>query len=349
MEPLGAFVGRMSKRFKVALCGYYGFGNLGDELLAEALIKLLEEEGVSKKEMALLSSLPDASERKFSVRSVKRDNPIALWNILRQTESLLLGGGGLFQDVTSFHSCFYYWGVVRIAKLAGCKVWAFGNSIGPLRGSISKYLTADAYKKCNFIAVRDRKALKWINERGLKGYLTPDPVLYLWKDSIPSCLEARNYVLVNFRPWDGVLERRGAEAVERFAREKKLNITGVSFSEEDLDCMNCLSKKGVINIKEIKTVTTLEEAIAVMKCGRVAVGMRLHFCVLSLMAGLIPTAIPYDPKVREFAKEWGLPVWEPENVLKVVPREGDTIGNKLVIAKKEIKTAMKRAVNEIIR
>ena len=154
---------------------------------------------------------------------------------------------------------------------------------------------------------------------------------------------------MNFRPWDGVLERRGAEAVERFAREKKLNITGVSFSEEDLDCMNCLSKKGVINIKEIKTVTTLEEAIAVMKCGRVAVGMRLHFCVLSLMVGLIPTAIPYDPKVREFAKEWGLPVWEPENVLKVVPREGDTIGNKLVIAKKEIKTAMKGAVNEIIR
>lgn len=349
MEPLGAFVGRMSRRFKVALCGYYGFGNLGDELLAEALIKLLEEEGISKEEMVLLSSLPGVSERKFAVKSVKRDNLIALWNILKQTESLLLGGGGLFQDVTSFRSCFYYWGVVRIAELAGCKIWAFGNSIGPLRRSISKYLTADAYKKCNFIAVRDQKALKWIEGRGLKGCLAPDPVLYLWEDSTPSCLEARNHILVNFRPWGGVLERRGAEAVERFARKKKLNITGVALSEEDVDCMNCLSKEGVIDIKEIKTVTTLEEAIGVMKCGRAAVGMRLHFCVLSLMAGLAPTAIPYDPKVREFAKEWGLPVWEPENVLKVVPRESDTIGNKLAVAKKEIKTAMKRAVNEIIR
>ena len=50
---------RPEREFRVALCGYYGFGNLGDELLAEALIAALERCGIKRGEMAMLSASPD--------------------------------------------------------------------------------------------------------------------------------------------------------------------------------------------------------------------------------------------------------------------------------------------------
>ena len=32
----------MNRRYRAVLCGYYGFGNLGDELLASALVEAFE-------------------------------------------------------------------------------------------------------------------------------------------------------------------------------------------------------------------------------------------------------------------------------------------------------------------
>jgi len=43
---------RGKRDLRVVLCGYYGFGNLGDELLLEALIDGLESCGVGRGEMA---------------------------------------------------------------------------------------------------------------------------------------------------------------------------------------------------------------------------------------------------------------------------------------------------------
>jgi len=350
MEALGEFIDRMKRIFKVALCGYYGFGNLGDELLAEALVGLLEKHEIARSEMIILSSAPDLYEKRFGIKSIRRDDPAALWKVFRRTKSLLLGGGGLFQDVTSFRSCLYYWSVVRMAKLAGCRVWAFGNSIGPLKRKLSLHLTTNAYKACDFVAVRDHKALTWIRDRNIMGYKVPDPVIYLWKEHMLTTSKPinDNGLLVNFRPWDGVLERQSAEAVSNFARERDLSVMGVALSEEDRVCMEEICREGIIAFREIKKIDTLNDALEVMGSGKVAVGMRLHFCVLSLMLGFSPTAIPYDPKVKEFAAEWGLPLWELGTPLRVLPKGDATIRNKLVAAKDKIEALMAKALSQTI-
>lgn len=39
--------------------------------------------------------------------------------------------------------------------------------------------------------------------------------------------------------------------------------------------------------------------------------MRLHFCILTALAGLPLLAVPYDPKVSGLAETLGIPTWKP--------------------------------------
>ncbi|MEA3507846.1 MAG: hypothetical protein U9R40_02870, partial [Synergistota bacterium] len=103
LEKVGKPGGRLKveRRFDVALCGYYGFGNLGDELLAEALVGLLVSSGLKRERITVLSADPEATASKLDVEASNRWKPLHVWRTLRRSRSLLLGGGGLLQDSTS--------------------------------------------------------------------------------------------------------------------------------------------------------------------------------------------------------------------------------------------------------
>ncbi|MBR6901203.1 MAG: polysaccharide pyruvyl transferase family protein, partial [Synergistaceae bacterium] len=128
------------------LLGYYGFGNLGDELLLRACIKILNERGIENEKIIVLSNNPEETRKNFNVKAVNRWKIFEVIKALRKSEFLMLGGGGLFQDSTSIKFCVYYWAVVRLAKLLGVKISAIGQSIGPLNSKIAKILTSNAFK-----------------------------------------------------------------------------------------------------------------------------------------------------------------------------------------------------------
>lgn len=101
---------RICKRESV-LCGYYGFHNIGDELIARALTARLREEGYAN----------------IRILSRKRLSLSALFALHRGYD-LFLGGGNLLQDATSKRSLrFYLW----CAALARGRVVITGG-IGPL-------------------------------------------------------------------------------------------------------------------------------------------------------------------------------------------------------------------------
>ena len=53
----------VSRRYRAALAGYYGFGNLGDELLAQASLEALERVGVDWERVVVLSNDPKGTAR----------------------------------------------------------------------------------------------------------------------------------------------------------------------------------------------------------------------------------------------------------------------------------------------
>jgi len=344
LEALGKGVHHVKKDFRVALCGYYGYGNLGDELLAEALVSLLEGEGVQRNRIVVLSREPLETAAKLGTGAVDRNRPLAVWKALRNSETFLLGGGGLFQDSTSLRSCIYYWGTVRMAERAGCIPWAFGQSIGPLARRLSRFLALDALKRCKARYVRDDPSLEWLEKRGLEGHKAPDPVFGL--SLFGKTSGTGRYLLLNVRPWKDDLPRRTAVAARDLAFRSEREIIGVALSPEDERCMTDFQEEGIIRFREIRRIRSASEASGIWTETSAAMGMRLHFCILSVMAGRRCVAVPYDPKVSSFAKEWHLPQWNGYGQLPTPEQDMDLSG-KLEKTRHEIASAMHSALNTV--
>lgn len=327
----------------VTLCGYYGFGNLGDELLAEGLVSLLERNGVARERVAVLTASDSAPE---GVETFDRWRPDRVLSALRSSRTLLLGGGGLFQDSTSTRSCLYYWSVTRMARVSGCIPWAFGQSIGPLTNRFASALARDALRLCSVRCVRDRGSMDLISEWGLEAEIAPDPVISL-SAFFDSSGPGGKYLLLNIRPWQGGLPEATARAASLTAEAMDVPILGVALSEDDVKVMKELREGGMFSPEDITLVRTLEDVHDVWRLGCCGVGMRLHFCVLSVLADIPCIAVPYDPKVAWFAGDWGLSIWNGEGPLPLLRRNGSS-GERLPMAAKALEDSFARLLGTVM-
>ncbi len=294
----------MKRRWKVLLCGYYGMGNLGDELLASASIVLLEKCGVARDEIAMLSGDPEASARDFKVSAIDRWNIKEVFGALAGSESLLLGGGGIFQDSSSFLSPWYYWLIVRAAKFLGCRVWAAGQSIGPLSRWINHLLARDAFRCCSSVIVRDKHSEAFLSGRCV---LSDDLALALPEEKA-AATPRPDYLLVNFRRTGIGLEYKAAEALNNSALPAGCKVAGIALDKNDADLMETMVREKALALDDL-FLASASGYSEIFSRGTAAFGMRLHFGVLCLKAGIPCCLVPYDPKVSDFARRWGGPVW----------------------------------------
>lgn len=292
----------MKKRWKVLLCGYYGLGNLGDELLASAVISQLKKCGVRDDELAMMSGNPAESERCHHIAAVDRWSVGSVLKALWASETLLLGGGGIFQDTSSAKSPWYYWGVMRAAGLLGCRLWAVGQSIGPLNRRLSRYAARNAFGACKAVSVRDRRSASFLKEKCI---LSDDLVL-----SLPQSARflSRDFFLVNFRPTATKLEYGAAEALSAMNLPSGMKTVGVALGKEDGALMKELADAGALRLDELYRPSP-DQLGDLFARGAGAFGMRLHFGVLCLRSAVPCTLIPYAPKVEDFAQRWGAQLW----------------------------------------
>lgn len=309
-------------RCRAALAGYYGFGNLGDELLAEASIAMLARCGVERDRIVVLSNDPGDSKRRFGTDAVSRWRMTAVLGALRRSDTLLLGGGGLFQDATSLRSCLYYWGLVRAARRCGAIPWALGQSVGPLSTQTGRFLARDALRRCRVVQVRDESSRALCEAMGLSVEIGRDLVLSLG-DALRSKMIANPNgdplngnlnsfmpkFLLNLRPFTDGLPERFARAVSEGTLFFGASPVGVALADEDEALIRRLMERGDLPAMPIERLRNLDDAARIWSGAVGAMGMRLHFSVLSALAGIPLIAVPYDPKVAAFASEHNVPLW----------------------------------------
>ena len=125
------------KEYDVALSGYYGFHNSGDDALLEAILKSLKAKKPEIRPI-VFSARPKETMRQYGVDAAHRFSPVSLSRYLRKTHILINGGGSLLQDKTSSKSLWYYLYVMHLARKKGAAVYVYANGIGPLHGANCK-------------------------------------------------------------------------------------------------------------------------------------------------------------------------------------------------------------------
>ena len=295
----------MNRAFDVLLAGYYGFGNLGDELLAEACVRLLESNGIARERIAILSADPEGTKGSLGVSAFDRWKITEIHKALKESNTMLLGGGGLFQDQTSLRSCMYYWSLVQMARFCSVNTWAVGQSIGPLKTALGSYFAKKAFSRCLYRNVRNRSSLGILNNWGFFGTQSPDLVMSL---NVKRDQERGDMLLLNLRTGYDKVSMLAVSSAIKTAEDRNLKISAVAFSDDDVKEFQKYVYKRTLKLDKINVVKNLAQFEDILGGSCCAIGMRLHFVILAFLAGLPVRGAPYDPKVVSFCKEWDIPV-----------------------------------------
>ncbi|MCE2929285.1 MAG: polysaccharide pyruvyl transferase family protein [Candidatus Caenarcaniphilales bacterium] len=242
--------------------GYLNFKNYGDEILYREVIKLY----------------PDHSFDKLSKKNSLKEH----LDILSRNKELV-AIGGLFQDKSSFFSCFYYAAVILIAKFMKIKIIMKANGIGPLKNPISLFLTYIAYKTADEVSVRDNYSAEF---------------LLKWK--IPHSVEKDLvYNIKEMKAVDLDLEESVFVIPRGFMALEEEKTTFIVFSPEDRKHAENLlwDDEKILDANDFEP----EELIYLMhKYASSVVSMRYHGLVLADIAGVHYEPYGDDPKIVNF-------------------------------------------------
>lgn len=309
---------------KLAVSGYYGCGNAGDEAVLAGMKEALTRVAGERVQLLVLSQNPQDTHDLHGVEAVYRMHLPSVRTSLKRSAMLISGGGSLLQDSTSLRSLFYYLLILRMAQGVGIPTFFYAQGIGPLRRPIARWLVRVAAERAAGITVRDepsRQLLKEIGVRKPSIEVTADPAFCL---NIPS-KEAAGILLknsgidperpsigVSLRPWEKTADPFSAPAALLPALEsacgKQVILIPMQQPGDSEFALETAKRSGsatrfpvlggVHSPREILGVTARMEAV---------VAMRLHTLIFAVRAGVPPFALSYDPKVENLMQLIGRP------------------------------------------
>ncbi|MCD6310574.1 MAG: polysaccharide pyruvyl transferase CsaB [Candidatus Eremiobacteraeota bacterium] len=296
------------------ISGYYGFGNTGDEAILQATLFAFYEMAPSLR-LTVLSSNPEKTRKQYNVEAISRMAVFKIFSAMRQARIFLSGGGGLLQDATGWKSVYYYMGLVKLAKMAGCKTMIFGQGIGPLNGAQTRAFTKGIGNQLDLITVRDQPSARLLKEIGIEKpriLVTADMVFCLEPASKKRLdvimknegITSRNpFFIVSVRPWKGSENHpeRIGEAVEVITRNTGWQAVFIPFQPDQDDEVTTRAWKASKNCGVVLQGRYLpNELLSIFYRAHFTIGMRLHSLIFSTIAGAPSVGIVYDPKVRNF-------------------------------------------------
>lgn len=266
----------------ILVFGYLCGDNYGDEILASIVEK----------------QYPD------SVRLSKENS---LWQHLKliYKAEKIIAIGGLFQDLSSPLSPFYYSLVLFYSWLTRTEISILAQGIGPLSSPWSKLSSYFALRLATNISVRDLASSDLLQRLDLDHYYGSDLAWNLvedykkQKDTIEIDLPlAKNYLVLalrQLRPYEDYKEL--LEQVLASATELPVMLLEMQPGDND-QVKELLGDREFIEIKAHDYKP--EQLIYLLaKSAKTIVSMRLHALILAHIAGLELKAISYDPKLEQ--------------------------------------------------
>ncbi len=291
----------MELNFSVAISGYYGYHNLGDQLILKHLLTGFQKHFPGIKLNVFVKTPYNEKKTAFKkINFINRYNPWAIFKNLLTSRILIMGGGSIIQDITGFFTIYYYILLMIVAKCLDCKVVIFNQGIGPVKNPVNRYLVKLVFSLTDLIIVRDNRSKKLLNA------LLPDKEIILGADLIffhqlsRKNKANRNICSFSVRKWK-------SHNIKKFVKQ-----AAAVLDKRGWKCFNIVFQPGsdeIINCKFLKNIywNKPDDITRYLKKSDFLVGMRLHSLMLGAKLNIPMLGIVYDPKVNVFCKYMSIP------------------------------------------
>lgn len=315
--------GATNTPFCIGISGSYGGLNVGDEAILESIVREVRKR---VKARFVVFSRDDKDtlarhdvERAIDVRRLSRPD---LCNEIRSLDLLILGGGGILFDgeATAFVR------PLLAAESAGVPTMTWAVGAGPLRNPEERLIVRTALAKAHVVSVRDTSSRLLLEDLGLLQdvHIVPDPAMLLEPETFGPELLQREGIDPSAR-WIGMSVREQgpaapdldvsryhellANTVDYVVERMEANVVFVPMERQDRQLAHGVASR----VRNVERVVILKgdysprQLRGLMTHMQFAIGMRLHFLIFAASAIVPFVALPYGPKVSEFAASVGMP------------------------------------------
>ncbi len=293
---------------RVAIVGYYGFGNIGDEWLCEASVAWVR--GAFPKAHLTIFSTRSVYEK--GIRFINRWSVGEVWKTIRNSDRVILGGGTLFQDTTSFRSVLYYAGIVFLAKLYEVPVIGLGQGLEKMEWPLSEVLTRWALNQCRVLGFRGKRSQRQAAELGVTApsILTAD--LAYGALSFPKTGPAGQWIGISLCP-----SRYLKPEMPQYGYMMQVLRTLVTPKDCFLSYFPVQDDPCIRHFKEALNIPaeSYDMSRGIGKCPtfKWMLVMRYHAAVYASLSGIPFIALAVHEKLVELAEELGQPVVDLRN------------------------------------
>lgn len=324
---------------RIVISGYYGFGNIGDEAILDAMIQQLREQ-VGICDFTVVSGNPAATKSMHAVNAVHRLDYVQINQVIDQSDLVIIGGGGLFQDIhqidisalftqTGFGTTSYA-EVPLMAAMHQKPIMFYAQGFGPLFSKEAKTFVAFVCGLADMITTRDYDSKKLLEEIGVPGekiIVCADPALstaavdadcvkkIFTQEKIPL---DRDIVAVSVRRWvDKQVENHCiatlAKALDNFLHTNNAHLIFLpfqDFNEQDSDVVMAKAVVETMHYRDrchcLLNVYSPQKTAGIIHATKFVIGMRLHAMIFAARYKIPMVALCYDPKVQRFMHELNL-------------------------------------------
>ena len=305
---------------RVALSGYYGFRNLGDDAILLALRDRLQET-VPGAALVALSRRPRETREKCGVEAAHRFEPFAVRRAIKGASCFVSGGGSLLQDHTSTRSLLYYTWLIRMAKRYGKPIMFYANGIGPVETARDRERVRDVAEMADVITLRDEESLQALREMGVQNpniRVTADPVYAMpGGDRARGAERLKALGVPTDKPIVGLSVRFAAgmetnvAAFARFCDAVSGTATVVFIDmQQPGDTAASAAVRAQMTAAAYEASAPYDPAAMadMLACMDAVVSARLHSMIFAACALVPVLGVVYDPKVEACARALDMPL-----------------------------------------
>lgn len=319
---------------KILITAFIGSDNLGDKAIFRTILR--EVSKPNSRQVTALSINPERTKQ-YGIDARYAKSIIDIVRGIKETDVVLMGGGGIIQDQSSILNFLYYSFQMFLARIYNKPLILCFVGVGPLRFGFSRHILSKLISGIDFAIVRDEYSEKELLNAGMSAehiLQVHDPVLNFSENAIEDIGEGNDEVVtLSLRRWFftnpflpvfitrrlnkiKLFRRRYDEMIAKIATSldeflednKQITIQGLSLYDGEDDVVIRDVKELMSNSDRVFLQTGLneDEYLEQVKASRFLVGMRLHSLILAATVSKPFVAIRYSAKVDEFTRQLNL-------------------------------------------